>query len=56
MTEGTKRRVTEVQAAEMSFLRRVADLSHRDGVRSFATCEELRVELLLPHDKRSQMR
>ncbi|TWW62808.1 hypothetical protein D4764_04G0014550 [Takifugu flavidus] len=45
-----------VQAAEMSFLRRVAGLSLRDRVRSSAIREELGVESLLLHVERSQMR
>ncbi|TWW69645.1 hypothetical protein D4764_18G0004510 [Takifugu flavidus] len=44
MTERTRSRV---QAAEMSFLRRVAGLSLRDRVRSSAIREELGVEPLL---------
>ncbi|TWW59397.1 hypothetical protein D4764_06G0009270 [Takifugu flavidus] len=53
MTERTRSRV---QAAEMSFLRRVAGLSLRDRVRSSAIREELRVEPLLLRVERSQMR
>ncbi|TWW81034.1 R2DM Retrovirus-related Pol polyprotein from type II retrotransposable element [Takifugu flavidus] len=52
MTERTRSRV---QAAEMSFLRRVAGLSLRDRVRSSAIREELGVELLLLRVERSQM-
>ncbi|TWW69397.1 hypothetical protein D4764_18G0002030 [Takifugu flavidus] len=52
MTERTKSRV---QAAEMSFLRRVAGLSLRDRVRSSAIREELGVESLLLRVERSQM-
>ncbi|TWW69735.1 hypothetical protein D4764_18G0005410 [Takifugu flavidus] len=52
MTERTRSRV---QAAEMSFLRRVAGLSLRDRVRSSAIREELRVESLLLRVERSQM-
>ncbi|TWW67234.1 hypothetical protein D4764_02G0002750 [Takifugu flavidus] len=52
MTERTRSRV---QAAEMSFLRRVAGLSLRDGVRSSAIREELGVESLLLRVERSQM-
>ncbi|TWW59251.1 hypothetical protein D4764_06G0007810 [Takifugu flavidus] len=44
MTERTR---SQVQAAKMSFLRRVAGLSLRDRVRSSAIREELGVELLL---------
>ncbi|TWW62415.1 hypothetical protein D4764_04G0010620 [Takifugu flavidus] len=47
---------SRVQAAEMSFLHRVAGLSLRDRVRSSAIWEELRVELLLLRVERSQMR
>ncbi|TWW71143.1 hypothetical protein D4764_17G0006260 [Takifugu flavidus] len=53
MTERTRSRV---QAAEMSFLRRVAGLSLRDRVRSSAIWEELGVEPLLLRIERSQMR
>ncbi len=53
MTERTRSRI---QAAEMSFLRRVAGRSLRDRVRSSFTREELRVEPLLLHIKRGQLR
>ncbi|TWW56187.1 hypothetical protein D4764_08G0001740 [Takifugu flavidus] len=53
MTERTRSRV---QAAEMSFLQRVAGLSLRDRVRSSAIREELGVESLLLRVERSQMR
>ncbi|GAA6111505.1 uncharacterized protein LOC111191400, partial [Tachysurus ichikawai] len=53
MTERTRSRI---QAAEMSFLHRVAGRSLRDKVRSSVTREELRVEPLLLHIKRSQLR
>ncbi|XP_061753818.1 retrovirus-related Pol polyprotein from type-2 retrotransposable element R2DM isoform X2 [Nerophis ophidion] len=53
MTERTRSRV---QAAEMSFLRRVAGLSLRDRVRSSAIREELKVKPLLLHIERTQMR
>ncbi|XP_054621698.1 uncharacterized protein vopp1b isoform X1 [Dunckerocampus dactyliophorus] len=53
MTERTRSRV---QAAEMSFLRRVAGLSLRDRVRSTVIRERLRVEPLLLRIERSQMR
>ena len=53
MTERTRSRV---QAAEMSFLRRVAGRSLRDRVRSSVTREELGVEPLLLHVERSQLR
>ncbi|TWW60956.1 hypothetical protein D4764_05G0010460 [Takifugu flavidus] len=52
----TKRTRSRVQAAEMSFLCRVAGLSHRDRVRSSSIREELGVEPLLLHIERSQMR
>uniref|UniRef100_A0A674PNH7 Reverse transcriptase domain-containing protein n=1 Tax=Takifugu rubripes TaxID=31033 RepID=A0A674PNH7_TAKRU len=52
MTERTRSRV---QAAEMSFLHRVAGLSLRDRVRSSAIREELGVESLLLRVERSQM-
>ncbi|KAI3373860.1 hypothetical protein L3Q82_022440 [Scortum barcoo] len=45
-----------IQAAEMSFLRRVAGCSLRDRVRSSVTREELGVEPLLLHIERSQLR
>ncbi|KAI3366038.1 hypothetical protein L3Q82_009865 [Scortum barcoo] len=53
MTERTRSRI---QAAEMSFLRRVAGCSLRDRVRSSVTREELGVEPLLLHIERSQLR
>ncbi|TWW67330.1 hypothetical protein D4764_02G0003710 [Takifugu flavidus] len=53
MTERTRSRV---QAAEMSFLRRVAGLSLRDRARSSAIREELGIEPLLLRVERSQMR
>ncbi|KAK0155968.1 putative uncharacterized transposon-derived protein F52C9.6 [Merluccius polli] len=53
MTERTRSRV---QAAEMSFLRRVAGLSLRDRVRSSVIREELGVDPLLLRVERSQMR
>ncbi|KAK0154053.1 Craniofacial development protein 2 [Merluccius polli] len=53
MTERTRSRV---QAAEMSFLRRVAGLSFRDRVRSSVIREELGVDPLLLRVERSQMR
>ena len=53
MTERTRSRV---QAAEMSFLRRVAGLSLRDRVRSLVIREELGVDPLLLRVERSQMR
>ncbi|TWW67224.1 hypothetical protein D4764_02G0002650 [Takifugu flavidus] len=52
MTERTRSRI---QAAEMSFLRRVAGLSLRDRVRSSDIREELGVELLLLHIERSEL-
>ncbi len=53
MTERTRSRI---QAAEMSFLCRVAGRSLRDRVRSSVTLEELRVESLLLGIERSQLR
>ncbi|KAK0133440.1 LINE-1 reverse transcriptase [Merluccius polli] len=53
MTERTRSRV---QAAEISFLRRVAGLSLRDRVRSSVIREELGVDPLLLRVERSQMR
>ncbi|KAK0144601.1 putative uncharacterized transposon-derived protein F52C9.6 [Merluccius polli] len=52
----TERTRSRVQAAEMSFLRRVAGLSLRDRVRSSVIREELRVDPLLLRIERSQMR
>ncbi|TWW74459.1 R2 Retrovirus-related Pol polyprotein from type I retrotransposable element [Takifugu flavidus] len=52
MTERTR---LWIQAAKMSFLRRVAGLNLRDRVRSSDVQEELGVELLLLHIKRSQL-
>ncbi|TWW55930.1 hypothetical protein D4764_09G0009800 [Takifugu flavidus] len=52
MTERTRSRI---QAAEMSFLRRVAGLSLRDRVRSSDIREGLGVEPLLLHIERSQL-
>ncbi len=53
MTERTRSRI---QAAKMSFLRRVAGCSLRVGVRSSVTREDLRVEPLLLDIERSQLR
>ena len=53
MAERTRSRV---QAAEMSFLRRVAGVSLRDRVRSSAIREELGLEPLLLYLERSQLR
>ena len=53
MTERTR---LWLYAAEMSFLRRVAGISLRDRVKSSVICEILRVEPLLPHLERSQLR
>ena len=54
MTERTRSRI---QVAEMSFLlRRVSGLSLRDRVRSSDIREGLRVEPLLLHMERSQLR
>ncbi|KAI3357120.1 hypothetical protein L3Q82_015585, partial [Scortum barcoo] len=53
----TERIRSRIQAAEMSFLRRVAGRSLRDRVRSFGHFrEELGVEPLLLHIERSQLR
>lgn len=52
----TERTRSRVQAAEMSFLRRVAGLSLRDRVRSSVIREELGVEPLLLRIEKSQMR
>ncbi|KAK0133573.1 putative uncharacterized transposon-derived protein F52C9.6 [Merluccius polli] len=52
----TERTRSRVQAAEMSFLRRVAGLSLSDWVRSLVIREELRVDPLLLRVERSQMR
>ncbi|XP_048009164.1 uncharacterized protein LOC125243494 [Megalobrama amblycephala] len=52
----TERMRSRIQAVEMSFLRRVAGRSLRDRVRSSVTQEELRVEPLLLHIERSQLR
>ena len=53
MTEGMR---LSLQLAEMSFLRRVPGLSHSDRVRSSDIRERLRIELLLLHVERSQLR
>ncbi|KAK3542027.1 hypothetical protein QTP86_010850 [Hemibagrus guttatus] len=53
MTERVRPRI---QAAEMSFLRRVAGRSLKDRVRSSVTREELGVEPLLLHIERGQLR
>ena len=50
------RKILQIQAAEMSFLRRVAGLRLRDRVRSSDIQERLRVEPLLLHMERSQLR
>ncbi|XP_061625696.1 probable ATP-dependent RNA helicase DDX17 isoform X2 [Phyllopteryx taeniolatus] len=52
----TERTRSRIQAAEMSFLRRVSGLSLRDRVRSSVIREDLRVEPLLLHIERTQMR
>uniref|UniRef100_A0A8C6KT40 Reverse transcriptase domain-containing protein n=1 Tax=Nothobranchius furzeri TaxID=105023 RepID=A0A8C6KT40_NOTFU len=52
----TKRTRSRIQAAEMSFLRRVAGLSLRDRVRSSDIREGLGVEPLLLRIERSQLR
>ncbi|XP_061740413.1 uncharacterized protein LOC133541215 [Nerophis ophidion] len=52
----TERIRSRVQAAKISFLRRVAGLSLRDRVRSSAIREGLTVKPLLLHIERSQMR
>ena len=52
----TERTRSRIQAAEMSFLRRVAGLTLRDRVRSTDIREELGVEPLLLHVERSQLR
>ena len=52
----TERMRSRIQAAEMSFLRRVAGLSLRDRVRSSDIRERLRVEPLLLRVERSQLR
>lgn len=46
----------KIQVVEMSFLRRMTGLSFRDRMRSLDICEKLRVELLLLHMERSQLR
>ncbi|KAK3542767.1 hypothetical protein QTP70_002969 [Hemibagrus guttatus] len=51
----TERVRSRIQAAEMSFLRRVAGRSLRDRVRSSVTREELGVEPLLLHIERGQL-
>uniref|UniRef100_A0A8C6PEM1 ribonuclease H n=1 Tax=Nothobranchius furzeri TaxID=105023 RepID=A0A8C6PEM1_NOTFU len=53
VTDKTRSRI---QAAEMSFLRKVAGLSLRDRVRRSVIREELGVEPLLFHIERSQLR
>ncbi|KAK3511556.1 hypothetical protein QTP70_009656 [Hemibagrus guttatus] len=52
----TERVRSRIQAAEMSFLHRVAGRSLRDKVRSSVTREELGVEPLLLHIERGQLR
>ncbi|KAK3524132.1 hypothetical protein QTP70_018031, partial [Hemibagrus guttatus] len=52
----TERVRSRIQAAEMSFLRRVAGRSLRDRVRSSVTREELGVQPLLLHIERGQLR
>ncbi|KAK3559606.1 hypothetical protein QTP86_013548 [Hemibagrus guttatus] len=52
----TERVRSWIQAAEMSFLRRVVGRSLRDRVRSSVTREELGVEPLLLHIERGQLR
>ncbi|KAK3508726.1 hypothetical protein QTP70_004271 [Hemibagrus guttatus] len=52
----TERVRSQIQAAKMSFLHRVAGHSLRDRVRSSVTREELGVEPLLLHIERGQLR
>ena len=52
----TERIRSRIQAAEISFLHRVGGRSLRDRVRSSVTREELGVEPLLLHIKRSQLK
>ncbi|KAK3553016.1 hypothetical protein QTP86_031158, partial [Hemibagrus guttatus] len=52
----TERVRSWIQAAEMSFFRRAVGRSLRDRVRSSVTREELRVEPLLLHIERGQLR
>ncbi|KAF7644066.1 hypothetical protein LDENG_00228770, partial [Lucifuga dentata] len=52
----TKRTRSWIQAEEMRFLRRVSGLTLRDRVRSSDIQEGLRVEPLLLHIERSQLR
>ncbi|KAK3508205.1 hypothetical protein QTP70_017467 [Hemibagrus guttatus] len=52
----TERVRSRIQAAEMSFLRRVTGHSLRDRLRSSVTREELGVEPLLLHIERGQLR
>ncbi|KAK3542727.1 hypothetical protein QTP70_000092 [Hemibagrus guttatus] len=52
----TERVRSRIQAAKMSFLRKVAGRSLRDSVRSSVTREELGVEPLLLHIERGQLR
>ncbi|KAK3563836.1 hypothetical protein QTP86_002735 [Hemibagrus guttatus] len=52
----TERIRSRIQAAEMSFLRRVAGCSLRDRVKSSVTGEELGVEPLLLHVERGPLR
>ncbi|KAK3540844.1 hypothetical protein QTP86_002355 [Hemibagrus guttatus] len=52
----TERIRSRIQAAKMSFLRRVAGCSFRDRVRTSVTREELGVEPLLLHIERGQLR
>uniref|UniRef100_A0A8C6M1L2 Reverse transcriptase domain-containing protein n=1 Tax=Nothobranchius furzeri TaxID=105023 RepID=A0A8C6M1L2_NOTFU len=52
----TERTRSRIQAAEMSFLRRVAGLSLRDRVRSLVIREGLGVDPLLLYIERSQLR
>jgi len=51
----TARTRSWIQAAEMSFLQRVAGLSLRNMVRSSAIRRELSVELMLLHIERSPL-
>ena len=53
LTENTRSRI---QAAEMRFLRRVADLKLCDQVKSSSIRESLQIEPLLIHIERSQLR
>lgn len=52
----TERTRSRIQSAEMRFLRRIADVSLRDKIKSSTIRKSLRIEPLILHIERSQLR